>query len=74
MLTGEGAIRRMFCILGYHRADPVAAWNGGIGFSRCLGCGVELVQRPGAGWTPVPRGYAVIWRPLAERPALAARR
>ncbi len=71
MLTGEGAIRRMFCILGYHRADPVAAWNGGIGFSRCLGCGVELVQRPGAGWTPVPRGYAVIWRPLAERPALA---
>ncbi|WP_416464972.1 hypothetical protein [Sphingomonas sp. VDB2] len=61
----------MFCIGGYHRADPAAAWNDGIGFSRCLGCGVELVQRPGARWTPVPRGYAVVWRPLSERPALA---
>lgn len=71
MLAGKGAIERMFCMLGYHRAGPAAAWNGGIGFSRCLGCGVELVQRPGAGWTPVPRGYAVIWRPLADRPALA---
>ncbi len=71
MSAGKGAIERMFCMLGYHRADPAAAWNGGIGFSRCLGCGVELVQRPGAGWTPVPRGYAVIWRPLADRPALA---
>ncbi|WP_140419287.1 CpsD/CapB family tyrosine-protein kinase [Sphingobium sp. Z007] len=58
-------------MLGYHRADPATVWNGGIGFSRCLGCGVELVQRPGAGWTPVPRGYAVIWRPAADRPALA---
>ncbi|MBA4089097.1 MAG: hypothetical protein C0494_00715 [Sphingobium sp.] len=61
----------MFCILGYHRADPAAAWNDGIGFSRCLGCGVELVQRPRAGWSPVPRGYAVVWRPTAERPVLA---
>lgn len=63
----------MFCMGGYHRVDPAAAWNDGIGFSRCLRCGVELVQRPGARWTPVPRGYAVVWRPLAERPALAGR-
>lgn len=60
----------MLCIWGHHRADPAAAWNGGIGFSRCLGCGADLVQRPGAGWARVPRGYAVVWRPAAERPAL----
>lgn len=60
----------MLCIWGYHRADPAAAWNGGIGFSRCLGCGADLVKRPGAGWARVPRGYAVVWRPAAERPAL----
>ncbi|WP_311268072.1 hypothetical protein [Sphingobium sp. WCS2017Hpa-17] len=60
----------MLCRWGYHRADPAAAWNGGIGFSRCLGCGAELVQRPGTRWARVPRGYAVVWRPAAERPAL----
>jgi hypothetical protein len=70
--AGKGAIGLMLCIWGYHRADPAAAWNGGIGFSRCLGCGAELVQRPGASWTRVPRGYAVVWRPATEQPALAA--
>lgn len=64
----------MLCIWGYHRADPAAAWNGGIGFSRCLGCGAELVQRPGAGWARVPRGYAVVWRPATQQPALTATR
>lgn len=63
----------MLCRWGYHRADPAAAWNGGIGFSRCVGCGAELVQRPGARWARVPRGYAVVWRPAAEQPALAVR-
>ncbi|MEC3947381.1 hypothetical protein [Sphingobium sp. HWE2-09] len=62
----------MLCILGHHRADPAAAWNDGIGFSRCLGCNASLVQRPGAGWTRVPRGYAVVWRPVADRPALGS--
>jgi hypothetical protein len=57
-------------MLGYHRADPAVVWNGGIGFSRCLGCGTDIVRRSGARWARVPRGYAVIWRPVAERPAL----
>lgn len=70
-MAAKGAIGRMLCIWGHHRADPADAWNGGIGFSRCLGCGAELVQRPGTGWTRVPRGYAVVWRPAAERHALA---
>lgn len=69
----KGAIRQMLCRWGYHRADPAALWNGGIGFSRCLHCGAELVQRPGAGWAQVPRGYAVVWRPAADRPALTSR-
>lgn len=60
----------MLCRWGYHRADPAAVWNGGIGFSRCLHCSAELVQRPGTGWSRVPRGYAVVWRPAAERSAL----
>ncbi|KQN04207.1 hypothetical protein ASE85_20965 [Sphingobium sp. Leaf26] len=64
----------MLCRWGHHRVDPAAAWNGGIGFSRCLLCSAELVQRPGARWARVPRGYAVIWRPAAERPALAPRK
>lgn len=72
-MARKGVTGRMLCIWGYHRVDPAAAWNGGIGFSRCLGCGAELVQRPGAGWTRVPRGYAVVWRPATEQPALAAR-
>jgi hypothetical protein len=62
----------MLCRLGIHRAGAGVTWNGGIGFSRCAGCGADLVRRQGAGWRPVPRGYAVVWRPKGEAAAALA--
>lgn len=67
----------MLCRMGFHRAGPTAAWNGGIGFSHCLGCDAQLVRRPsvswiGARWTGVPRGYAVVWRPAGDAPSVAS--
>lgn len=63
----------MLCTLGFHRADQAAAWNGGIGFARCRDCATDLVQRPGARWRAVPRGYAVVWRPAEPAAPPAAR-
>ncbi|MFY9352030.1 hypothetical protein [Sphingobium sp.] len=63
----------MLCTLGFHRADQAVAWNGGIGFARCRDCATDLVQRPGARWRAVPRGYAVVWRPAVPVTAPAAR-
>ncbi|WP_420143093.1 hypothetical protein [Sphingobium sp.] len=68
--VGKGAIATMLCMLGHHRADRAAIWNGGIGFSRCADCGLDMVRRPGARWTRVPRGHAVVWRRVNERPAM----
>jgi hypothetical protein len=62
----------MLCGLAIHRAGAGAAWNGGIGFSRCVRCGADLVRRQGARWRPVPRGYAVVWRPAGESPPVSA--
>lgn len=57
----------MLCELGLHRVDRDAAvWNVGIGFSRCVRCGREMVRRSGRSWGVVPRGYAVVWRPAGE--------
>jgi hypothetical protein len=61
----------MLCMLGIHREQAEVAWNGGIGFSRCRGCGTELVRRPGARWRRVPQGYAVVWRPRTDTVATA---
>lgn len=61
----------MLCGLGFHRVDAKAVWNGGCGFSVCSRCGCEMVRKPGAGWAPVPRGYAVVWRPVPSPSTMA---
>ncbi|MGE4324301.1 MAG: hypothetical protein AB7E60_14905 [Sphingobium sp.] len=55
----------LLCDLGLHRVDPAIVLNGGVGFSRCLRCGQALVRRPGSRWGLVPRGHAVVWRPVS---------
>jgi hypothetical protein len=59
----------ILCRLGQHQAAPRVRSNGGASFSRCSGCGCDLVLTA-AGWRPVPRGYRLVWR--SEPPERAA--
>ncbi len=47
--------------MGWHRPDPVAHWNDGYYFTRCLRCGEDLVRTAYSGWQ-VPKGYKVVWQ------------
>ncbi len=58
------------CAMGWHRPDPVARWNDGYYFTRCLRCGEDLVRTAYSGWQ-VPKGYKVVWqgKPPPGRPS-----
>ncbi len=47
--------------MGWHRPDPVARWNDGYYFTKCLRCGEDLVRTAYSGWQ-VPKGYKVVWQ------------
>jgi hypothetical protein len=58
---------RLSCILGRHDVAPKAVENQGFAFSRCRCCGRDMV-RSRRDWTPVPKGFRVVWRrPAAPR-------
>jgi len=54
------------CSLGRHEAAPGEVRNQGFGFSRCRGCGCDLV-RSSREWRTVPKGFRVAWRRTASR-------
>jgi hypothetical protein len=59
----------ILCRLGQHQAAPQVRTNGGASFGRCRDCGCDLILAA-SGWTPVPRGYRIVWR--SEPPERAA--
>lgn len=54
------------CSFGRHEAAPGEVRNQGFGFSRCRGCGCDLV-RSSREWRTVPKGFRVAWRRTASR-------
>ncbi len=59
----------LLCRLGRHRPAHEARWNDGFYFSRCRGCGRDIVRTAFEGWH-VPRGFRVVWQ---ERPPADSR-
>jgi hypothetical protein len=51
----------LMCALGCHEAAPRDVYNCGYHFSRCRGCGRDMI-RAGAAWSLVPRGHRVVWK------------
>ncbi|MEA1014030.1 hypothetical protein [Sphingosinicella sp. LY1275] len=56
----------LFCRIAKHSPYPSTVRNQGFHFSSCRRCGRDMV-RSGALWTPVPKGFRVVWK-LAETP------
>jgi hypothetical protein len=56
----------VFCKMGAHSAGAQPVWNNGFYFSACARCGRDLVRGAHGGWSAVPKGFKVVWRP---RPA-----
>jgi hypothetical protein len=52
---------RFDCLFGQHKPVLPAARNQGFQFSRCRGCGRDMV-RSGRSWRRVPKGFRVVWR------------
>ena len=55
----------LLCRLGFHRAAPGEVWNRGFYFSRCSGCGVDLVRTAAGRWH-VPKGRRIVWKKRGE--------
>jgi hypothetical protein len=51
----------LMCAIGGHEAAPREVYNCGYWFSRCRGCGRDMI-RTGAGWSLVPDGHRVVWK------------
>lgn len=60
------AISALLCRLNLHRPAGESVWNRGYHFSRCGGCGVDLVRTAAGKWH-VPRGRKVVWKPRPPR-------
>ncbi|MDT9598180.1 hypothetical protein [Sphingosinicella rhizophila] len=56
---------RLFCAIGWHKANPYDRWNSGYYFTRCQACGQDLVRRVAGRWH-VPKGYRVVWKSKYE--------
>lgn len=55
------------CGLGRHDPLPDVRWNQGYGFTRCKGCGRDLVRSLLGDWH-VPKGHRVVWRVAEPAP------
>lgn len=55
---------KMICAVKGHAPGPETC-NGGTCFTRCTRCDTYLIQQ-GDRWTPVPKGYRVVWRAADE--------
>jgi hypothetical protein len=52
---------RLFCHFGWHRPSRKTIVNEGRTFSKCAGCGLDLVSTS-QGWKTPPKGYKVLWK------------
>jgi hypothetical protein len=62
---GEMAMHWL-CSIAMHKALPSNVWNNGYFFSRCYRCGRDMIRPPSGGWKRIPRGMAVVWKPIAD--------
>ena len=51
----------LMCAIGGHEAASREVYNCGYWFSRCRGCGCDMI-RAGGGWSLVPEGHRVVWK------------
>lgn len=51
----------LMCAIGGHEAAPREVYNCGYWFSRCRGCGRDMIRAGGA-WSLVPDGHRVVWK------------
>jgi hypothetical protein len=58
---------RLHCIAGRHQAARGEVRNQGFGFSRCRGCGCDMVRSRRA-WRTVPAGFRVVWKGRGSSP------
>jgi hypothetical protein len=56
----------LLCRLGRHRPRLPGTWHRGYGFTTCERCGEDLVKSWVSDWTPPKKGYAVVWRTIAD--------
>ena len=59
-------LKSIMCWFGRHSAEPDEVWNRGYYFSRCGGCGVDLVRTASGKWH-VPKGRKIVWKPKKPR-------
>jgi hypothetical protein len=54
------------CSIAMHKALPSNVWNNGYFFSRCHRCGRDMIRPPNGSWKRLPRGMAVVWKPITD--------
>ena len=58
----RGAVMKILCDMGLHKAIPSKIWNDGYYFSRCVRCGADMIRAPEGPWKTVPSTLRVVWR------------
>lgn len=64
------------CALIGHAAGTTHRHNQGLDFATCHQCGCDLIRAGEGEWTPVPRGFRIVWREFGragDAAAVAAR-
>jgi len=56
---------RLLCHFGWHRPSRKTIENEGRTFSKCAGCGLDLVSTS-SGWKLPPKGYKILWKGTAR--------
>ncbi len=52
----------LLCTVVGHTAQATHHHNQGLDFAECHHCGCDLIRAEGGDWTPVPKGFRVVWR------------
>jgi hypothetical protein len=61
-LLSRALFGSLACLLRKHQPASGEVWNHGFFFSKCSGCGKQLVRRRCSRWEEVPKGFKVVWR------------
>ena len=61
-LLSRASFGSLACLLKKHQPAAGEIWNHGFFFSKCSGCGKQLVRRRCSRWEEVPKGFKVVWR------------
>jgi hypothetical protein len=49
------------CKMAGHSPQEPGVFNAGLHFTRCSGCGAELIRQQGGRWLPVPQEFRIRW-------------